>query len=622
MYPLFELNYQKNDNEILFKDLEKNLEMKKVQNYIPIYDNFFELNCNNYNKINLNYNLSLSRVLKYENDSPYFTKCKLVDLSNIETEKDVFFKYCPLLDPVKLMTGKYDISLDKIELPLYNNNSFHPKLDDVNNSAFVDGFFIYLTSQLLHKHDFIHGIDSYGLFLGMKQNFKYNAFDELDILMDSEYFIENKDVLFLIDNKYTDDFLNNNDSRTNKRKLIIQDIELHNENNDLTCEIDLDIDTQFSMNDEKHIHELNNDNDLLLNIIEISDHIVVDVSSEIKIDNIMNDRSISNNASESCSSKSSNTTLDSEDNDCNSEIESNITEDDENENTSYNDLDSYSELDTGSKSYSDSETGSEYSNDSEEIINVSIKEFPVALVASEKCENTLDYYMLHNDITVDEWSSILMQIIMTLITYQKLFMFTHNDLHTNNIMYNQTDIKFIYYKYNKNMYKVPTYGKLYKIIDYGRSIYRYKNVLICSDSYHKDGDASTQYNFEPYINPNKPRLEPNYSFDLCRLACSIYDFLIPDNENEDDSEITKLITEWCKDDKGRNVLYKSNGEDRYPNFKLYKMIARTVHLHLPENQLDRPLFSKYLYKKNKFKMFTNEKFVNLDDMPIYHTIQM
>ena len=28
----------------------------------------------------------------------------------------------------------------------------------LNNSAYVDSFFTYLTSQLLNKHNFIHGI--------------------------------------------------------------------------------------------------------------------------------------------------------------------------------------------------------------------------------------------------------------------------------------------------------------------------------------------------------------------------------------------------------------------------------------------------------------------------------
>jgi hypothetical protein len=49
------------------------------------------------------------------------------------------------------------------------------------------------------------------------------------------------------------------------------------------------------------------------------------------------------------------------------------------------------------------------------------------------------------------------------------------------------------------------------------------------------------------------------------------------------------------------------------------MIARTVHNHLPESQLEKPLFSKYLYTKNKFKMLKNETMINIDIIPIYHT---
>jgi hypothetical protein len=55
--------------------------------------------------------------------------------------------------------------------------------------------------------------------------------------------------------------------------------------------------------------------------------------------------------------------------------------------------------------------------------------------------------------------------------------------------------------------------------------------------------------------------------------------------------IYKLLSE------GKNVLYKSNGAERYEEFKLYKMIARSVHNHIPHKQLDRKEFSKYSVKK-------------------------
>ena len=39
-------------------------------------------------------------------------------------------------------------------------------------------------------------------------------------------------------------------------------------------------------------------------------------------------------------------------------------------------------------------------------------------------------------------ASILFQVIMILLIYQKMFQFTHNDLHTNNIMYVETEEEF------------------------------------------------------------------------------------------------------------------------------------------------------------------------------------
>ena len=64
--------------------------------------------------------------------------------------------------------------------------------------------------------------------------------------------------------------------------------------------------------------------------------------------------------------------------------------------------------------------------------------------------------------------------------------------------------------------------------------------------------------------------------------------------------IKKLIAEWCLDDKGVNLLYKNNGDERYPDFKLYKMIARHVHNHTPQKQLDRPEFKQFLVNKTLF----------------------
>ena len=141
-----------------------------------------------------------------------------------------------------------------------------------------------------------------------------------------------------------------------------------------------------------------------------------------------------------------------------------------------------------------------------------------------------------------------------------------------------------------------------------------------SDSFHSKGDASTQYNTEPYFNEKKPRLEPNYSFDLCRLGCSLFDYFFDDIDDveEEDDPIALTVARWCEDDKGRNILYKKHGEERYPDFKLYKMIARTVHNHTPENEFDRKkdnIFNKFLSSRKK--MGKKAKVFNVDDVPSY-----
>ena len=76
-------------------------------------------------------------------------------------------------------------------------------------------------------------------------------------------------------------------------------------------------------------------------------------------------------------------------------------------------------------------------------------------------------------------------------------------------------------------------------------------------------------------------------------------------------ELQKTIHRWCLDDNKKNVLYKKNGEERYPNFKLYKMIARTVHQHTPEAQLEFPFFKQFLSKGK------GDIMMDLDGLPNY-----
>uniref|UniRef100_A0A6C0EZ03 Protein kinase domain-containing protein n=1 Tax=viral metagenome TaxID=1070528 RepID=A0A6C0EZ03_9ZZZZ len=703
----FSLHYRKINNRDLFSSLENSeLGIKSSRNYIPLYENYFNLNETNYNSINLNqrfYVSALSGVVDKNNiQAAAVDAFKSTSDSLTIVHKPIFIKFSPLIDPVKYMSGKYqnlNMNTELLNIPTLSKleKQGHLKANDKNNSAYVDGFFSYLSSQVLNCHDFIHGLNYYGSFNAIKSEFYYNVFDDIDYLDKNTFFTKNKTILFDIEDieYFNDSETNSNCSQTKhsrntrnkKNKIIIDKTDNIHESNNIIVHDDFDkINNELnSIFNTSPVLELSSSSvsstspptstTLLQNIIvsDIESDIVSDIKTvytdtflfeAIPLDDIEiaineNDGKITlnrNNDSDgddsttsgSCSSRSSYT---SESGNETGNIEDSVyggggagdgddaggkklkQKNGKNGKNGKNKSKSFSE-DSFSGDNSDDESGSqsgseddndEYDDeddydDDEETLWATIKNFPVSAIMLEKCDNTLDSLMMQEkEMTENEWTSALMQIIMTLITYQKLFGFTHNDLHTNNVMFIYTEKEYIYYLFNKKYYRVPTYNRAFKIIDFGRAIYKYKSKVICSDSFSMTGDAATQYNCEPYFNDKKARLEPNFSFDLCRLGCSIFDYFI-DNINDVEKickkePLAKLIVEWVTDDHNRNILYKTNGEERYPDFKLYKMIARNVHNHTPHTQLSKPIFAAYEFPKKKVK--TTHRIINIDKMPCY-----
>ena len=528
----------------------------KIQNYNPIYSTFFKTNEKNYDNIVLNHKFH------FQNDKELYDPENLCTLS-----MPIFIKYSPLLDPYRFMTGKYKNNTGLNVLPhpylSYSETDIH-KLRDPNNASYVDNFFCFLASKLLHHHKIIHCLDYYGTFLGVQKVFKVNVSDDIEFLQSSPYFLENVNKSFTMSmstSEYT-----NTGSRSNKMKLKIGEENLITD----VIHIDTFAESLDDSNDSKDL-DLQSCSESLENVVYEKENL---------------------ESHESSTDSSSDSSSEIED-ECDADNSTECGEDDE---------------DGWETESSIVEEGSEQF--------AYIKDFPVQLICLERGDGTLDELFMKNLINVDTAASALFQVIMTLIIYQKTFHLTHNDLHTNNIMFSNTNIPFLYYRYNKQVYKVPTHGKIFKIIDFGRSIYKFNGHLFCSDSFAVGGDATTQYNTEPYLNEKKPRLDPNYSFDLTRLGCSIYDFIIDDDEPDTIAtfnELQKTIYRWITSDEDKNVLYKRNGEERYPNFKLYKMIARTCHKHTPQEQLKFPFFKQFLMKK----IVKNVTVIDIDKLPNY-----
>jgi hypothetical protein len=556
---MFQLNYRKNKNTELFKDIQEKMGVSKVQNYMPLYQHYFSLNNTNFNGINLNTFKPINKIESKIDENTYKTDVGVVHV-----------KYAPLYDTYKYMVGKLqDVSINVLPSLDGTPTSINErKLYDINNSSYTDGFFYFLSSILLNQHGFTNAIDFYGSYLCIKNDFTLNIADDAEFLYSSDFFKSNRGKLFNVNSEqeaqYARDFTRNCKKRLELGKTM-DNVSLD------SLGIIEDLNEMF-VDNESNQH--------------VGDELVTEVE-EMQLP--AREREDSSNSSNSeCSSRYSNSS--------------------EEDATNWEDVETDSE---------EEEEEEESDGESEDVvIEATINEFPSNIIFIEKMEGTFD--SLLENMEKEELTAALFQVVVILAAYNKTFDFTHNDLHTNNIMYVKTDAKYLYYKLDDVHYKVPTYGRIFKIIDFGRSIYRYNGQLCHNDSYAVGNDAAGQYNFEPYYIDSKPQMMPNQSFDLCRLGCSMYDnffdFTFEEDDVPEEELLIKLIALWCKDDKGKNVLYKKNGEERYEGFKLYKMIARTVHGCVPREEVKQPVFSEYVMKGAPKK---DVDVIDIDAIPCY-----
>jgi len=567
------------------EELEHNFNPYRIslaQNYSPIYDRIFVLNEKNYNLVGLNsdYYISGNYAVHSSNKK-----------SKIEFD-EIHVKSSPIVDPFHYLCGKYEKYGNNIcALPQYGGNAsdgervsrLHKKINDHSNSCYVDAFFSYLAGKLKHTYNVYNAVDFYGICLGIQDVFKVDITDDLSYLHSIPFFNENLGKRFVVSQRHINEYMDLG-SRANRCPIKIDDIA------DEKIELDfetLDGGVEYSCSCPWSVAERKGE------YLDEDEKCCSEKESKELVY-----ESKKGTASSCDSSSDDDSDLSDNDNDNDKHM-----------------LDSDAKHDNDGSEMDSSVESSEFESAlGESNIYSFIYKFPVQLIFMEKCTATLDQLFVDNVLnTPDVFAATFMQIIMTLITYQKAFQFTHNDLHTNNILYKETVTEFVYYKYNGRIYKVPTYGRIFKIIDFGRSIYRFNGEIYCSDSYSKGADAYGQYNCEPYFNPSKPRIDTNFSFDLARLGSSIYGFL---DEKHTDKHIFDTINRWCTDDNGKNIVERPNGEERWPGFTLYKMIARHVHKHTPQAQLEFPMFKQFLLKSGKFNMDQVKKwFLDIDSIP-------
>ena len=475
--------WQNQDYKRLYSSIRDILNMNSLQFYMPFYSLYFYIHnkpkANH--KIDMKRNYYLKEILeitksRYYNSNMFLKGNVYNESKNITTECELFCKSIPILDPIHIVNNNYNlVNHNNYHLPSnYNYNTFH-KINDMNNTAYIDVLCSFLFGNLTHYKK----NPSFPLYYGSVNgigDYNYDLTEDYDDIKNDRCFNENIDKGF-------------------KLEIYVSDDE--------------------SSSDEDN--KSNSDNDNKSN----SDNESADESDNSSIDN-------------------------------------------KNEKDSFDDC------------------------------IAKLLKIPIQLLFIEKLEGTLED-LLDEDIAEEVLLSCIFQISFALTYLQKHYEFTHNDLHINNVMFKKTESKYLYYKYNNIYFRVPTHGYIFKIIDFGRAIFKYRDKVYMNDVFSDYGEAGGQYTYPKQvqftIERDKEYIKPNYHFDLCRLSMTILEEL---NGKEYSEESLKFLNHMCKN--SCDISFCDMPDDFY----LYKSIAKDACNCLPREVIMNDIFKSYRIKKKLF----------------------
>lgn len=481
-------------------------------------------------------------------------------------EHDVFVKRIHLLDPIRYMEGEYVIPHEgALAAPSELWKSALAKINDVQNEAYVDALFSMCASALVSSGRSPHWCRSFGTFSSRVSNYMFNITDDYDSLRHRPWWRRNQ--------------------RLGIFTLVKNDEQEETHANFMTTGIS-------NIGDDDFVEVAEDEADNGTVEAHITNEIVSSSEPAIEADSPVVNLAAPKLRLKPISPSNSGS--------------------------------SYTEEDSGDDDDDD--------DDEEEILQyVEFKDFPVQVTLLERAEGTMDELLDEEDeedsamLETKEarWSAWLFQVIAALTCAQYYYGFVHNDLHTNNIMWCSTTEPYLYYRVHKRggsgsyILRVPTYGKIMKIIDFGRATYHLPDPagFFIPDAFFPGNDAATQYNCEPFFDPKEgSRVEPNPSFDLSRLSVSLLESLYPNRPDaakpikimsregskvysETVSGVYNMLWEWLIDDSGHNILRLPSGKERYPDFDLYRAIAAEVHKAVPRQQIERAIYQSYKYSE-------------------------
>ena len=542
-------------------------------------------------------------------------------------EEKIHIKKTALLESLKVMNDEYVIpsKIQNKEIVDETLKNTMNKLNSYNNSGHVESLFLYLGNKLVESGKCPSFPYYYGCINGEDPNYHHNITDEYDSVSRTKWFrdrIKTDFDLLIIENDDIEDYENRVLSNVNKTinkcnenlkgggninnnakdtDTDSSDSDSENENNsennsensssssdDDDEKVDDDDEVDNNKKEDKsniNLKDLDLDLDLNLDIdlnksaIQSTDFIINMDNEDLNIDDFYNCDDCGDcdkceaYLKENCSDKSN----------CKDIVKCNSVENSDDENDDDNSfIEELSDIDKDNLSLS------EFDNNGNNMYFIKCESMPVSLSLMEKLDKTLDdildeeYNMKEN-----EWFAVFFQVAFGLAVAQKYFSFVHNDLHSSNVMFKATPAKFLYFQVNANYYRIPTYGKITKIIDFARGTFKFGDRWVFSDQFKEDNDAFGQYDYPVDGTLKNCEHKPNPSFDLVRLGTTVIQRL------EDLSNVREFIEQITLDDNGNSLCYDED------TFQLYIDIAHHCHNAIPLNVMERPEFERFKINKNK-----------------------
>jgi hypothetical protein len=556
-----------------------------------------------------NHNYSLQSPLEFFTISGepegYFITAngKFRDISGVHNIP-MFIKRVHLVEPISAMEGIYLLPQDgALPQPQEYWMNTLTKIHNKYNEAYIDSLCCATVSRLVETEKSPHWCRFYGAFNGRVNKYLYNITGEISSLRHERWFNKNQK-LGMFNIKVVGEELGQKPP-----------VEIMEEGGTIEC-------TDLENNIENTKNSLEDENDEILQVETIDSDSEGEESEE-------SEDGEEEDEEDDCTSQSPST-----DEDATVELLEErpvrIIKLDNKHSQSSNSSSSNEDSSVSESLHSDDyDTNSCNQNQSEFFAEFT--DFPVQVTLMERCTGTMDALLDDEEDSEDpeiikskdiRWSAWVFQVIAALSVAQYYYGFVHNDLHTNNVMWTETTDAYIYYRLDglkdgEKFYRVPTFGKLMKIIDFGRASFWLKDreSLIITDSYEDGNDAAGQYNCPPYYDPSEQRIDPNPSFDLCRLAVSMFDALYPEMPPvaetpeklsvepgrialETESNLYNMLWCWLTDSEGKNILRNPDDSERFPDFDLYKHIAQYATNSVPREEAQK-IYFEALYRIEK-----------------------